>query len=144
MAEGSYSALSTQHSALLLYLHRPPALVGAGEARGEQDGRRHARMLGHSAPRDVKGRAVIHGSPDKRQPHRDVDGLDHRAAAGEGGGDVAAGGGAWRGESVWLGGVWVAVQFTGTGFPRDFLIRYHLYRIVWPVIALARLRRALA
>ena len=28
--------------------------------------------------------------------------------------------------------------FTGTGFPRDFLIRYHLYRIVWPVMALGR------
>ena len=28
-------------------------------------------------------------------------------------------------------------------FPRDFLIRYHLYRIVWPMIALGRYRAAL-
>ena len=31
--------------------------------------------------------------------------------------------------------------FTGTGFPRDFLINYHLYREVWPVMALGRVRR---
>ena len=33
--------------------------------------------------------------------------------------------------------------FTGTGFPRDFMIRYHLYRIVWPLIGLGRYREAL-
>ena len=31
----------------------------------------------------------------------------------------------------------------GDRFPRDFLIRYHLYRIVWPMIALGRYREAL-
>ena len=36
-------------------------------------------------------------------------------------------------------GDWDEEHFTGTGFPRDFLIRYHLYRIVWPVMALGRL-----
>jgi squalene-hopene/tetraprenyl-beta-curcumene cyclase len=40
-------------------------------------------------------------------------------------------------------GDWDEAYFTGTGFPRDFLIRYHLYRIVWPLIALGRYRRAL-
>ncbi len=40
-------------------------------------------------------------------------------------------------------GDWDEEQFTGTGFPRDFMIRYHLYRIVWPLIALGRYRRAL-
>jgi squalene-hopene/tetraprenyl-beta-curcumene cyclase len=39
-------------------------------------------------------------------------------------------------------GDWDEEHFTGTGFPRDFLIRYHLYRIVWPVIALGRYREA--
>ena len=37
-------------------------------------------------------------------------------------------------------GDWDEEPFTGTGFPRDFMIRYHLYRIVWPVLALARVR----
>ena len=41
-------------------------------------------------------------------------------------------------------GDWDEEHFTGTGFPRDFLIRYHLYRIVWPIIALGRVSRALA
>ncbi|MBA2535919.1 MAG: squalene--hopene cyclase, partial [Actinobacteria bacterium] len=41
-------------------------------------------------------------------------------------------------------GDWDEELFTGTGFPRDFLIRYHLYRIVWPVLALARVKQALA
>jgi squalene-hopene/tetraprenyl-beta-curcumene cyclase len=40
-------------------------------------------------------------------------------------------------------GDWDEEQFTGTGFPRDFMIRYHLYRIVWPVLALGRVRDAL-
>ncbi len=41
-------------------------------------------------------------------------------------------------------GDWDETAFTGTGFPGDFLIRYHLYRIVWPMIALGRYRTALA
>jgi len=41
-------------------------------------------------------------------------------------------------------GDWDEELFTGTGFPRDFLIRYHLYRLVWPLIALGRYRRAVA
>ena len=40
-------------------------------------------------------------------------------------------------------GGWDEEHFTGTGFPRDFLINYHLYRIVWPVWALGRVRSAL-
>jgi squalene-hopene/tetraprenyl-beta-curcumene cyclase len=35
-------------------------------------------------------------------------------------------------------GTWDERWFTGTGFPSDFMIRYHLYRQVFPVTALAR------
>ncbi len=35
-------------------------------------------------------------------------------------------------------GGWDEPQFTGTGFPRDFFIRYHLYRDCFPVMALGR------
>jgi len=35
-------------------------------------------------------------------------------------------------------GGWDEPQFTGTGFPWDFSINYHLYRIVWPLTALGR------
>ncbi|MGW2402614.1 squalene--hopene cyclase [Kitasatospora sp. NPDC001664] len=35
-------------------------------------------------------------------------------------------------------GSWDEPQFTGTGFPWDFSINYHLYRLVFPVTALGR------
>ncbi len=40
-------------------------------------------------------------------------------------------------------GTWNEPQFTGTGFPRDFYINYHLYRNYWPLMALGRLLRHL-
>ena len=35
-------------------------------------------------------------------------------------------------------GTWDEPEFTGTGFPWDFSINYHLYRLVFPVSALGR------
>ena len=35
-------------------------------------------------------------------------------------------------------GTWDEPQYTGTGFPGDFYINYHLYRLVFPVSALGR------
>jgi squalene-hopene/tetraprenyl-beta-curcumene cyclase len=35
-------------------------------------------------------------------------------------------------------GTWDEPWFTGTGFPGDFYINYHLYRLVFPVMALGR------
>lgn len=40
-------------------------------------------------------------------------------------------------------GDWNEEHFTGTGFPLDFMIRYHLYRISFPLMALGRLRERL-
>ena len=40
-------------------------------------------------------------------------------------------------------GGWDEPYFTGTGFPMDFMINYHLYRDVFPLMALSRYRRAL-
>ncbi|HIP99960.1 TPA: hypothetical protein EYH33_05430, partial [Candidatus Bipolaricaulota bacterium] len=39
-------------------------------------------------------------------------------------------------------GTWDEPYFTGTGFPTDFMIRYHLYRHYFPLMALGRYRRA--
>ena len=39
-------------------------------------------------------------------------------------------------------GGWDEPQFTGTGFPTDFMIRYHIYRDVFPLMALGRYRKA--
>ena len=35
-------------------------------------------------------------------------------------------------------GTWEEPEFTGTGFPRVFYLRYHYYRIYFPLLALAR------
>lgn len=40
-------------------------------------------------------------------------------------------------------GGWAEDRFTGTGFPGDFYIAYHLYRLVFPVWALGRAVQAL-
>ena len=41
-------------------------------------------------------------------------------------------------------GDWDEPHFTGTGFPLDFMIRYHLYRISFPLLALGRMRERLS
>jgi squalene-hopene/tetraprenyl-beta-curcumene cyclase len=41
-------------------------------------------------------------------------------------------------------GDWDEQHYTGTGFPTDFMIRYHLYRLHFPIFALGRLRERLA
>jgi squalene-hopene/tetraprenyl-beta-curcumene cyclase len=64
-------------------------------------------------------------------------------SAGEASTAAAAGAARWLCEHQRADGDWDEEHFTGTGFPRDFMIRYHLYRIVWPVIALGRYRSAL-
>jgi squalene-hopene/tetraprenyl-beta-curcumene cyclase len=40
-------------------------------------------------------------------------------------------------------GDWREEHYTGTGFPTDFMIRYHLYRLYFPLLALGRLREGL-
>ena len=37
-------------------------------------------------------------------------------------------------------GTWDEEEFTGTGFPRAFYLRYHLYRLCFPLMVLARCR----
>jgi squalene-hopene/tetraprenyl-beta-curcumene cyclase len=41
-------------------------------------------------------------------------------------------------------GDWDEKHYTGTGFPLDFMIRYHLYRLQFPLMALGRLRERLS
>jgi squalene-hopene/tetraprenyl-beta-curcumene cyclase len=39
-------------------------------------------------------------------------------------------------------GNWAEEQFTGTGFPKVFYLKYHMYRLYFPLMALARYARA--
>jgi squalene-hopene/tetraprenyl-beta-curcumene cyclase len=59
-------------------------------------------------------------------------------AAGEAGGDAAARGVRWLASTQTAEGTWHEPWFTGTGFPGDFYINYHLYRLAFPVSALGR------
>lgn len=48
---------------------------------------------------------------------------------------------AWLVSSQLPNGSWDEPQYTGTGFPGDFYINYHLYRLVFPLMALGRCLR---
>jgi squalene-hopene/tetraprenyl-beta-curcumene cyclase len=50
----------------------------------------------------------------------------------------AEAGAAWLAATQRPDGSWDEPQFTGTGFPGDFYINYHLYRLVFPISALGR------
>jgi squalene-hopene/tetraprenyl-beta-curcumene cyclase len=58
-------------------------------------------------------------------------------AAGERGDEVRRGI-SWLADNQRPDGTWDEPYFTGTGFPGDFYINYHLYRLVFPLSALGR------
>jgi len=59
-------------------------------------------------------------------------------AAGERESPAAERGIRWLAQTQLPDGTWDEPQFTGTGFPRDFYLNYHLYRLAFPVSALGR------
>jgi squalene-hopene/tetraprenyl-beta-curcumene cyclase len=63
-------------------------------------------------------------------------------AAGEAHGEnpspVVERGMAWLASTQRADGTWDEPQYTGTGFPSDYYINYHLYRLSFPVMALGR------
>jgi squalene-hopene/tetraprenyl-beta-curcumene cyclase len=48
---------------------------------------------------------------------------------------------AWLAATQLEDGSWDEPEFTGTGFPGDFYINYHLYRMAFPISALGRYLR---
>ncbi len=62
-------------------------------------------------------------------------------AAGERSSDAARLGVDWLVRTQRADGSWDEPEYTGTGFPGDFYINYHLYRLVFPVMALGRCAR---
>jgi squalene-hopene/tetraprenyl-beta-curcumene cyclase len=59
-------------------------------------------------------------------------------AAGVAEGEAGSNAVRWLLETQLAGGGWDEPYFTGTGFPGDFYLNYHLYRDVFPVMALGR------
>jgi squalene-hopene/tetraprenyl-beta-curcumene cyclase len=41
-------------------------------------------------------------------------------------------------------GSWDEPEYTGTGFPKVFYLKYHLYRIYFPLMAISRYARAVS
>jgi squalene-hopene/tetraprenyl-beta-curcumene cyclase len=64
-------------------------------------------------------------------------------AAGDYHGAAAERGVRWLAQTQRSDGTWDEPQYTGTGFPGDFYINYHLYRLAFPLSALGRYVRAL-
>ncbi|HEX7106276.1 MAG TPA: squalene--hopene cyclase [Acidothermaceae bacterium] len=59
-------------------------------------------------------------------------------AAGQHNGAATRRGVAWLVDTQRSDGTWDEPNYTGTGFPGDFSINYHLYRLIFPVTALGR------
>jgi squalene-hopene/tetraprenyl-beta-curcumene cyclase len=57
--------------------------------------------------------------------------------------DSAMRGVAWLAERQNDDGRWEDIEFTGTGFPNHFYLRYHMYAHYFPLMALGRFRRRL-
>jgi squalene-hopene/tetraprenyl-beta-curcumene cyclase len=60
---------------------------------------------------------------------------EHRSEIGQ---QALARGIAWLVSTQRPDGTWDEPQYTGTGFPCDYYINYHLYRLTFPIMALGR------
>ncbi len=79
------------------------------------------------------------GNPTASQTAWAVMGL---VAAGEAHSDATERGVQWLIDNQRLDGTWDESEFTGTGFPQVFYLRYHLYRHYFPLMALSRYEKA--
>jgi squalene-hopene/tetraprenyl-beta-curcumene cyclase len=104
------------------------ALLAAGEGDSAGAGRAH----GTPEPDAGAGRGRAHGTPgpDKTSWPAAPDAQPEDTAVERG---VQ-----WLIDHQREDGTWDEPQYTGTGFPRDFYLNYHLYRLVFPVMALGR------
>jgi squalene-hopene/tetraprenyl-beta-curcumene cyclase len=124
-----------------------PALVEAGISPGEEPIRRAVRWLESVQNDDGGWGEDCRSYDDPAWSGRGPSTASQTAwallaldAAGERS-DAVKRGLDWLVRSQRPDGTWDEPQYTGTGFPSDFYINYHLYRLVFPVMALARCAR---
>lgn len=121
-----------------------PALVAAGVRRGAPSIRRAVAWLESRQNADGGWGEDLRSYDDPEWVGRGTSTASQTAwallallAAGERSEAVERGIG-WLVANQRADGGWDEPQFTGTGFPGDFYINYHLYRLVFPVSALGR------
>ena len=124
-----------------------PALAVAGEDMGDPRVRRAVEWLaGHQNEDGGWGESVLsyrdpgwigRGDSTASQTSWALLGL----AAAAPGHPAVDGGLAFLSRTQRPDGSWDEPWYTGTGFPMDFMINYHLYRLVFPVTALGRALR---
>jgi squalene-hopene/tetraprenyl-beta-curcumene cyclase len=121
-----------------------PALIAAGVQPGKPAIRRAVAWLAEHQNPDGGWGEDMRSYDDRALAGRGVSTASQTAwallallAAGESGTVVDAGV-RWLADHQRGDGTWDEPQFTGTGFPRDFYLNYHLYRLVFPLSALGR------
>jgi squalene-hopene/tetraprenyl-beta-curcumene cyclase len=122
-----------------------PALVAAGVASGDRAIRRAVAWLEAHQNADGGWGEDLRSYDDpawvgrgESMPSQTAWALLALLAADEHGSSATARGVRWLAESQRPDGGWDEPMFTGTGFPGDFYINYHLYRLVFPISALGR------
>ena len=125
-----------------------PALVAAGVAARTPAIRRAVALAGaRPEPRRRLGRGpALLRRPRLARPRRLDRVADGLGAAGPARGRRArptrsSAGSSGSSATQREDGTWDEPYFTGTGFPGDFSINYHLYRLVFPITALGAARR---
>ena len=128
-----------------------PALAALGESMSQPAVRSAVHwLLRHQLPDGGWGESAdTYAQPSLRgggpsTPSQTAWAVMALLAAGEAESESVARGVAYLMERQTSDGTWDEPQFTGTGFPTDFMINYHLYRQYFPLMALGRYQRALA
>jgi squalene-hopene/tetraprenyl-beta-curcumene cyclase len=121
-----------------------PALVAAGVAPGDPAIRAAVAWLAAHQNDDGGWGEDLRSYDEGGEPGRGTSNSSQTAwallallAAGERG-EVTERGVAFLIDTQLPDGAWDETWFTGTGFPGDFYINYHLYHLIFPVMALGR------
>jgi squalene-hopene/tetraprenyl-beta-curcumene cyclase len=122
-----------------------PALIAAGVKPSKPCIRRAVTWLTEHQNADGGWGEDLRSYDDQAQAGRGASTASQTAwallallAAGERNGAAVERGVRWLVQTQRADGSWDEPWFTGTGFPGDFYINYHLYRLAFPVSALGR------
>jgi squalene-hopene/tetraprenyl-beta-curcumene cyclase len=120
-----------------------PALAGRGESTASQTAWALLALLaaeeqGQHRERSEQGQHRERSEQGQHRERREQGQHRERSEQGQHNGGAVERGVRWLAATQRADGSWDEPQFTGTGFPGDFYINYHLYRLAFPVSALGR------